>query len=226
MTAPISVVIPTLNAARHMQASLEMLMEGLSAGLIRELMITDGGSTDQTLKIADEAGAEIITGPASRGGQLRRGCAAAKGEWLLVLHADTVLEEGWSRAVSEHIRDFPNRPAHFKLAFSARGLRPAAVAGWANVRSAILGLPYGDQGLLIPAALYLAKGGYPDQPLMEDVEIARRLPDMRTLPAYALTSAERYQRDGWIRRGARNLWTLMRYAMGADPEKLAAAYRR
>lgn len=226
MTAPISVVIPTLNAAPHMQASLEMLMEGLAAGLIRELIVTDGGSTDHTLLIADEAGAEIITGPASRGGQLRRGCRAAKGNWLLILHADTVLEEGWSKVVGEHIRQFSERPAHFKLAFSARGLRPAVVAGWANLRSAILGLPYGDQGLLVPAGLYTAKGGYPDQPLMEDVEIARRLPDMRTLPAYALTSAERYQRDGWLRRGTRNLWTLTRYAMGTDPEKLAASYRR
>ncbi len=226
MTAPISVVIPTLNAAPHMQASIETLMEGLAAGLIRELIVTDGGSTDQTLLIAEEAGAEIITGPASRGGQLRRGCTAAKGDWLLILHADTVLEDGWSNVVGQHIREFSQRPAHFKLAFSTRGLRPAAVAGWANLRSAVLGLPYGDQGLLVPQALYSAKGGYPDQPLMEDVEIARRLPDMRTLPAYALTSAARYQRDGWLRRGGRNLWTLMRYAMGADPEKLAASYRR
>ena len=226
MTAPISVVIPTLNAAPHMQASLEMLMEGLSAGLIRELVISDGGSSDLTLKIADEAGAEIVEGPASRGGQLRRGCATVKGDWILILHADTVLEPGWSKVVSEHIKQHAGRPAHFKLCFASRGILPTVVACWANVRSAVLGLPYGDQGLLVPTALYHAKGGFPDQPLMEDVEMARRLPDMRTLPAYAVTSAERYERDGWIRRGSRNLWTLMRYAMGTDPEKLAAAYRR
>ncbi|MQQ07892.1 glycosyltransferase [Epibacterium sp. SM1979] len=226
MTAPISVVIPTLNAAPHMQASLEMLMEGLSAGLIRELVISDGGSTDLTLKIADEAGAEIVKGPASRGGQLRRGCATVKGDWILILHADTVLEQGWSKVVAEHLKQHAGRPAHFKLAFASRGVWPGLVACWANLRSAVLGLPYGDQGLLVPTALYRAKGGFPDQPLMEDVEMARRLPDMRTLPAYAITSAERYERDGWIRRGSRNLWTLMRYAMGTDPEKLAAAYRR
>ncbi len=226
MPAPISVVIPTLNAGAHLSASLETLMEGLASGLIHELIISDGGSTDDTLKIADEAGARIVEGAASRGGQLRRGCAAAKGDWLLVLHADTVLSEGWSAVVSDHMQQHAHRPAHFKLRFSARGIRPRLVAGWANLRSSVLGLPYGDQGLLVPAALYAAKGGYPDQPLMEDVEIVRRLPDMRELAAFAITSAERYQRDGWIRRGSRNLWTLMRYAMGADAERLAASYRK
>lgn len=226
MPAPITVVIPTLNAGRHLQASLEMLMEGLAAGLIHELVISDGGSTDETLTIAEEAGANIVKGPASRGGQLRRGCRIAKGQWLLVLHADTVLSDGWSAVVAEHLQHHAERPAHFKLKFSSKGLAPKLVAGWANLRSSVLGLPYGDQGLLMPAGLYTAKGGYPDQPLMEDVEIVRRLPDMRELSAFAITSAERYQREGWVRRGGRNLWTLMRYAMGADAEQLAASYRK
>ncbi|CAD0185086.1 putative glucosyl-3-phosphoglycerate synthase [Ruegeria sp. THAF57] len=224
MPAPISIVIPTLNAADSLPETLQALMEGLHTGLIRELIVSDGGSTDSTLEIADDAGAEIVTGAASRGGQLQRGCALAKAEWLLVLHADTVLQEGWSKAVGDHLRT--GGPAAFRLAFRAAGFAPAWVAGWANLRSRLFRLPYGDQGLLIRRKAYMDAGGYPDQPLMEDVALARRLRGITLLPVRAFTSADRYQRVGWARRGARNLWTLTRYFLGGDPERLAQSYRR
>lgn len=226
MPAEISIVIPALNAAGGLQKSLPALMEGLRAGLIRELILSDGGSADATLDLAEEAGAVLVTGPASRGGQLKRGCAAAKGNWLLVLHADTVLGTGWADAAARHLEQGDGRPACFRLAFDAAGAAPAWVAGWANLRSRLFKLPYGDQGLLIRRRDYLAAGGYPDQPLMEDVALVRRLKGIILLPATARTSAARYQRDGWLRRGSRNLRILLRYALGADPEKLAACYRR
>ena len=225
MRAPISVVIPTLNAETALGPCLAALGEGLGEGLIRELIISDGGSTDGTLRVAAAAGARIVTGAASRGGQLQRGVAAAQGDWLLVLHADTVLPAGWSDAVLPAL----TRPGayHFRLAFDAQGLAPALVAGWANLRSRFLGLPYGDQGLLIDRASYDATGGYRDQPLMEDVALARALRGrLHALPAYVTTSAEKYQRQGWLRRGARNLGTLARYFLGVDPEALAQRYRR
>ena len=226
MSAPISVLIPTLNAEKSLPGCLEALMEGLTAGLIRELIVSDGGSNDKTCKIADEAGAAIVEGPASRGGQLRRGAALARGRWLLVLHADTELEQGWSRVVSDYI-EHENDPAYFRLSFRARGIMPAWVAGWANIRSAVFGLPYGDQGLLVTVAHYRQAGEYRDQPLMEDVALVRDLPvPMTGLPVRAVTSADRYVRSGWLRRGARNIWTLGRYLTGADPEDLAQAYRR
>lgn len=225
MPAKISIVIPTLNSESTLARTLEALMEGLGQGLIRELIITDGGSTDATLKIADEAGAEIVTGSSSRGGQLKRGCAKAKGDWLLTLHADTVLDAGWAEVVADHIQT--NRaPAWFQLAFRAQGVMPAWVAGWANLRSRLFGLPYGDQGLLMRRIDYDKAGGYPDQPLMEDVAIVRALPRLTGLPVRATTSADRYQRAGWLRRGTRNLWTLMRYFAGTSPEALADSYRR
>lgn len=224
MPAPISVVIPTLNAADALPECLGALMEGLHAGLIRDLIISDGGSADLTLEIAEEAGARIVTGAPSRGGQLRRGCAETGGDWILILHADTVLQPGWAEAVSAHLTR--RTPAAFRLAFRARGIAPKWVSGWANLRSRIFGLPYGDQGLLVPRDAYHAAGGYPDQPLMEDVELARRLPRITLLETRAFTSAERYERAGWLRRGSRNLWTLLRYFLGADPQVLAQAYRR
>lgn len=225
MRAPISVVIPTLNAEGGLPACLSALGEGLAAGLIRELVVSDGGSTDGTLELAEAAGAEIVTGPPSRGGQLRRGVEATKGDWVLVLHADTCLDPGWSEAVLPVL----TQPCagYFGLRFDARGLAPVIVAGWANLRSRLFGLPYGDQGLLIHRSLYDACGGYRDIPLMEDVALARALQgNLRRLPGYVITSAARYRRDGWLRRGARNLWTLTRYGAGVSPERLARQYRR
>lgn len=225
MRAPISVIIPTLNAADHLPACLGALGEGLQAGLIRELVVSDGGSQDSTRAIAEAAGARLVTGPASRGGQIRRGVATAEGRWLLVLHADTLLAPGWTEPVMAGLT--PPGAWHFRLAFDAPGLAPRLVAGWANLRARLFYLPYGDQGLLIDRATLEAVGGYPDMPLMEDVALARRLRrTMRLLPATAVTSADKYRSQGWLRRGTRNLWTLTRYLAGADPDTLARSYRR
>ena len=228
MRAAVSIVIPTLQAGESLPACLAALMEGLEAGVIRELVVSDGGSTDATLAIAEEVGARIVTGPASRGGQMRRGAEAAQGAWLMFLHADTVLAPGWSDAVPGHIAAEPGRAGWFHLAFDAPGLAPRIVAGWANWRARAFGLPFGDQGLLISRELYNAAGGFPDIPLMEDVAFARALGRGRlaALPAIARTSARRYAREGWFRRGARNLALQLRFLAGGDPEQLAQRYRR
>lgn len=225
MRAPISVIIPTLNAAGELPECLACLMEGLQAGVIRELIVSDGGSSDETCEIAREAGAQIVQGTASRGAQLRRGCAMAKGAWLLVLHADTQLDEGWTLPVLAQLEN--GSAACFRLQFRAVGVMPVLVAGWANLRSRLFGLPYGDQGLLVRRELYERVGGYPDQALMEDVALVRALRGkIHILPAYARTSAARYQQQGWLRRGSRNLWTLARYFCGADPKELSAVYKQ
>ncbi len=225
MSAPISIIIPTLNAQQGLMASLPALMEGLPKGMIREVIISDGGSDDATQRLAEQSGAVFISGPASRGGQLRRGAEIAKGDWLMFVHADTVLSPGWSGIVETHLPLM--QPAYGKLRFAGGGLPARLVAGWANLRSLVFGLPYGDQSLLLPKSLYQQVGGYPDIPLMEDVALARALKGrLVALDFIALTSAERYQKAGWLRRGARNLLTLLRYFLGASPERLAAAYRR
>lgn len=225
MRAPISVVIPTLNAEKGLAETMIALMEGLPSGLIREVIVSDGGSSDATQTIADEAGAIFLSGPASRGGQLKRGAEAATGQWLLFLHADTVLSAGWSKSAEAHLKS--GRAGYGRLAFENGGAAGRFVAGWANLRSALFGLPYGDQSLLVPKALYHQVGGYQDIPLMEDVALARALKGrLSCLDYHATTSAVRYQNDGWMRRGRRNLWILLRYLVGSSPERLAAAYRR
>ncbi len=227
MRAPVSIVIPTLNAAEVLPATLGCLGEGLEAGLIRELILSDGGSTDGTPRLGEEAGAMVVSGPAGRGTQLRRGAEWAGGEWLLFLHADTCLGDGWSAALLDHLRDREEQAGYFRLGFRASGLAPRVVAGWANWRSRAFGLPYGDQGLLISRRLYDRVGGFPDIPLMEDVALAQKLGGrLVELDACAWTSAERYQRDGWLRRGGRNLVTLTRYLMGTDPERLRKSYEK
>ncbi|WP_208347217.1 TIGR04283 family arsenosugar biosynthesis glycosyltransferase [Pseudaestuariivita rosea] len=224
MPAPISVVIPTLNAANELSDTLACLVEGIEAGLLRELIVSDGGSQDETVDIAEAWGATVITDTAGRGGQLARGCQAAKGDWLLILHADSHLAPGWRAVVRQHLAG--SDAAYFRLVFRAKGLAPRLVAGWANLRARVLGLPYGDQSLLLPRALYDDSGGYANIPLMEDVAMARALKGKLVMLDHAIsTSAARYQRQGWLRRGARNLWLLLRYLAGADPEKLADEYR-
>lgn len=224
MRAPISVIIPTLNAQDHLSSCLMSLLPGLEAGLIRELIVSDGGSKDATVELAKAWGAEVIEGSASRGAQLARGCDAAHGQWLLVLHADTALQEGWVGPVVHHIKG--TDAGWFRLAFDDGGLAGKLVAGWANIRSQ-LGLPYGDQGILVPRALYEHVGGYPRQPLMEDVALARALRGQLVhIRATAVTSAARYRTQGWMRRGARNLWILARYFFGVSPQRLANSYRR
>ncbi|UYV36555.1 glycosyltransferase [Rhodobacteraceae bacterium D3-12] len=123
MRAPLSIVIPTLNVEESLPGCLHALMEGVQTGLIRDLVISDGGSTDRTLEIADAAGAELVAGAASRGGQLRRGAKAAKGGWLLFIHADTQLAPGWSDAVRDHIEQQSDKAGWFALEFDRRGAR-------------------------------------------------------------------------------------------------------
>lgn len=226
MSAKLSIIIPTLNVEAALPATLDALLPGVAAGVIREVIVSDGSSSDAGCALADDAGAVVITGPRGRGGQLARGADAALGEWLLFLHADTHLPDSWVGAVCTHMAQSDDAAA-FRLSFRAKGVMPRLVAGWANLRTRVFGLPYGDQGLLIQRALYDAVGGYHDMPLMEDVAMARALKGRVYLLDEAVrTDAQRYVRGGWVRRGARNLWTLGRYLMGTDPARLAQDYHK
>lgn len=226
MKAPISVIIPTLNCADRIRPTIASLFEGLDAGLICELIISDGESSDDIEMFAEELGAAFISSPAGRGRQLRRGAVVAKGDWLLFLHADTVLIDGWSKEVLRFITSGQDRAAVFRLTFDAYGLAPRFVANWANFRTRYLGLPYGDQGLLISHNLYESVGGFPDIPLMEDVAMARSLRGkIALLTCRVQTSAEKYEQQGWLRRGSKNLLLLARYFLGTSPDKLALSYK-
>jgi rSAM/selenodomain-associated transferase 2 len=226
LSAPLSVVIPTLDAAERIGPCLGALGEGIE-GLIREVILADGGSSDAIARVADATGARLVTTARGRGTQLAAGARSAQGEWLLFLHADTVLAPGWAKAVRRHISGGSERAGYFRLRYDSDAAMAGVIAAWANLRSRAFRLPYGDHGLLVASALYARVGGHPEVPLMEDVAIARRL-GRRLVPldAVAVTSAERYLREGWVRQGARNLSTLALWFAGASPERLARRYRR
>lgn len=224
MRAPISVIIPTLNSAETLGPCLLSLSEALTNGLLTEVIFADGGSSDDTAQIAEEVGAVFLPSATGRGTQMAKAADHAKGEWLLFLHADSVLESGWVSVAQNHL-GHTDKAGYFRLKFDDTTLPARIVAGWANLRARVFGLPYGDQGLLISRKLYNEVGGYPNIPLMEDVAIARKLRGkLRALPIDITTSADKYQRDGWWRRGFANFRILVRYLGGTDPEKLAKKY--
>lgn len=227
MIAPVSVIIPVLDAADKIGPCMGALGEALFEGLIHEVILADGGSSDAISEVADAVGARLIHAPAGRGQQLAAAAREAKGTWLLCLHADSILGEDWIMVVREHMRTRPGDAGYFRLRFNSQDGMARIVAGWANLRSRVLGLPYGDQGLLIPKTLYDRVGGYDEIPLMEDVAMARSLRGhLRPLRSEITTDATRYETEGWMRRGGRNLLTLTRYLLGTPPEILVRSYSR
>lgn len=231
MATMISVVIPTLNAAKTLPDTLSALIPAAVEGFVREVIVVDGGSTDATSKIADAAGVDYMTGPAGRGQQLATGAKRARHPWLLFLHADTVLLDGWIRDASlfMHAVDEGKRPpsaAAFRFTLDDHGIAPRLLEALVRLRCSLLRLPYGDQGLLIPRALYNELGGYRALSIMEDVDFVRRLgrPRVAMLEAPALTSAERYRREGYLARTLRNQSCLAAYFAGIPVERIARRY--
>jgi rSAM/selenodomain-associated transferase 2 len=216
----LSVVIPALNAAATLPATIAAL-----AGAPAEVVVAAGGSADGTATVARDLGAVLVEPPRGRGVQLAAGVAAARGPWLLLLHADTRLQPGWADAARNAMRD-ATRAAYFRFALdddapAARRLERAVA--W---RCRVLALPYGDQGLLIHRNLLEAVGGVRPLPLMEDVDLIRRLgrERLRALDVAALTSADRWRRDGYLRRSARNLTCLTLWSLGVPPRIIARLY--
>jgi glycosyltransferase involved in cell wall biosynthesis len=215
----ISVVIPTHNSAAQLPRTLAALVQGAADGLIKQVIVVDAASTDDTVAMAEAAGCEVVRSEPGRARQMRAGAQAARANWMLFLHPGTALSAGWSEEVERFTRgpQARTRAAAFRLAFEDdTGARRAAF--WARLRARVMKLPYGEQGLLISRLLYDALGGYPDLPAMEDVELARRIGRKRLhlLRTEAVSAAGK--------RAWRDLGLTTRYLMGADPVELAKAY--
>ncbi len=220
-THALSVVIPALNAAATLPATLAAL--GDAPG---EVVVVDGGSTDATAAVATAHGARVVAAPRGRGGQIAAGVAAARGDWLLLLHADTRLAPGWAGAAQAFMVQKPDRAGYFRFALDSadpRAHRLERIVAW---RCRVFALPYGDQGLLIARTLLDSAGGVGILPIMEDVDLVRRLGRHRLtgLAVEAITSASRWERDGWWRRSARNLLCLSLYFAGVPPRLIARLY--
>ncbi|HFB54626.1 MAG TPA: glycosyltransferase [Hellea balneolensis] len=228
----LTVIIPTLNAQNGLGSLLNQL------GKVDDLIISDGGSTDETLSLALSTGAHIIMGCKGRGWQLARGGRWAcerhePHDWILFLHADCELSDHWRAAVEKHIKHHPKDAGYFRFAFADMGMWPRIMEFFVGWRCRLAHLPYGDQGLLIRADHYLECGGYPNTVLFEDVAIVRALRNLakmrggrgvRPMAAKIYTDAQRYKADGYLRRSVKNWHLLRRYLTGADPDTLVKTY--
>ena len=223
--APLSVVIPILTTVPAPRRALDALEEGRAMDMISQVLLVDEAigqpETGPTVTV-------IHAGTASRGRQLAAGGAAASGPWILFLHGDTALAPGWSWTVARYIArpDAAARAGYFHLGLDDPSPQARRIERLANWRARRLHLPYGDQGLLIHRDLYQQVGGFRPLPLMEDVDLVRRLGGRRlvALDGQAVTSATRYRNDGWWARPLRNLCLLSLYFLGLPPAWLRRLY--
>ena len=217
-------VIPVLNGATKLSATLTSLV-----GV--EVIITDGGSTDETAIVADQFVAKFLKTARGRGQQLSAGAEAAVAQgagWLLFLHADTVLSADWM-AEAQAFKDDPdnrNMTAVFTFRVNDQGRAAQRLERLVDWRTKVLALPYGDQGLLISKDFYLSLGGYKALELMEDVDLVRRIGGkrLRVLSATATTSADKFQKAGYLRRSIRNLTCLGLFFSGVPVRWIKRIY--
>lgn len=224
----ISVIVPTLNSEAGLGAALTALVPAAVEGIVREVIVVDAGSTDRTLMVADQAGVDVISSDAGRGPQMRAGARRARSSWLLFLHPDTVLEHGWEHEAvqfMERVDSGRRRPAAaaFRFTLDDIGLAPRVLELMVAARSSLLHKSQGDQGLLISRQLYDEVGGYKPLPVMEDVDIVRRIGRRRlvVLRSRALTSASPYRQDGYFKRVMRNQTCLALYRCRVPAERIA-----
>lgn len=221
----LSLIVPTLNAGGRVADTLRAWQTALGPD---EIIVSDGGSGDGTVPAAEATGATVVRGPAGRGYQLAVGGNRAGGAWLLFMHADTLPGANAGPAARAFMDDATNanRAAAFHLKLDDDTAPARRVERLANWRARQLGLPYGDQGLLIRRETYEALGGFRPMPLMEDVDLVRRVGRDRLslLNGEVMTSAARYRRDGYWKRPARNVTLLCLYFLGVSPERLAKMY--
>jgi rSAM/selenodomain-associated transferase 2 len=218
----ISIVVPTLDEEA---AVARLLADAKRHG--DELVVSDGGSGDRTVEIARAVGARVVAGAPGRGGQLNRGAAAAGGDMLVFLHADTRLPEGAAEAIRGAVAGGAVGGG-FRVRFDDPGLLFRLGAAVANLRARWTRLPLGDHAQFVTRAAFERIGGFAAWPILEDVDFMRRLRragPIAVLDPPVVTSARRFRASGPIRTVARNwlIWVL--FALGISPERLARLYR-
>lgn len=224
--APLSVVIPVRDEAR----GLPPLLADLAAApaLVAEVVVVDGGSRDGSATVARLAGARVLSATPGRGSQLRQGIAASRAPWLLLLHGDSRLPEGWVESVAAAIAQGEGRAWAFRLAIGGSDPALRLVELAVSLRSRWRSLPYGDQGLLLSRTLHERAGGIAPLPLMEDLEFVlrlRRLAPIQLLPGALRVSDRRWRRLGVWQTTVANARLRRDWRRGESPDRLAQRYR-
>ncbi|MBI4178635.1 TIGR04283 family arsenosugar biosynthesis glycosyltransferase [bacterium] len=222
----ISVIIPALNEAPALSRLLPSLQPAAAAGIL-EVIVSDGGSRDGTADTAGNFGARVVKSGGGRGPQLNAGAEAASGQILFFLHADAAPPESFARDISRVLADPGVAMGAFQLRIDAPGIGFRLIEGFANQRSRLLALPYGDQGFFIRRAYFRRLGGFAPIPIMEDVDLALRVRKLGKIVISNSTvqvSARRWKSEGWMRTSLRNLALLFLFAVGVPPRFLARFY--
>jgi len=222
----LSVVMPALNEAAGMGAALQALAPLLARGA--QLIVADGGSSDTTTALAQAGGAQLVNAPRGRALQMNAGAAQARGDVLLFLHADTTLPADADELIREALAGGSQVWGRFDVAITGRPRMLKLIAALMNLRSRRTGIATGDQAMFMTRAAFEAVGGFPVQPLMEDIEMSRRLLHLSRpacLRAKVQTSGRRWENRG-VGRTVLLMWRLRwAYWRGAAPERLAELYR-
>lgn len=216
-----SVIVPALNEARQLGQCLgnARAAEGV------EIVVVDGGSTDNTVDIAKAAGVRVIQSAPGRARQMNAGALTARCKILLFLHADTLLPSGYVDAVESMLASPRAVLAAFRLGIDDGRLRFRLTEAAANARSRWMRLPYGDQAFAMRAADFFRLGGFRDIPIMEDHDLARRAArEGRIIIARSAvrTSARRWCRRGWLQLTLIHQVCIMAYRLGVSPTRIAA----
>lgn len=220
----ISIIIPTLNE----EDNIGVLASHL-AGAGCEIVVVDGGSTDNTVALALSAKFKVLQSIPGRAHQLNLGATEARGAILLFLHADTLLPKNFAPAVLRALENEGCTAGAFKLAIDDGSRAMRLIAWCANIRSKLLQLPYGDQAIFTSKEHFKTLGGFPDLAIMEDfvfIQNAKKLGRITTLHEHVTTSARRWQRKGVFRTTMINQVVVLGYFLGIPPERLALLYDR
>lgn len=225
MIASISVIIPCLNEERNLAALLPLLSRHSEL----EVIVVDGGSSDHSCQIAEAAGCIVLHSPKGRGRQMNIGASIAKHRYFLFLHADTQLPEGFSEAIIKALETPDVAGGAFQLSTDVHSLGLSFICFWANMRSKIVRLPYGDQAIFTPRSCFHRVGGFPEVEIMEDFIFVRRLGKIGKifiLSKKVITSGRRWQKLGIIRTTFINQLIVLGFMLGIHPSRLARIYRK
>ncbi|MGE5522122.1 MAG: TIGR04283 family arsenosugar biosynthesis glycosyltransferase [Rhodospirillaceae bacterium] len=221
----LSVIIPCLNEAHQIVELLQSLQPLRARGA--EVIVVDGGSKDGTLEAARSLADHVVAAPRGRAAQMNAGAAMATREVLLFLHADTRLPDEADRLVLDALKASGKRWGRFDVRITGRHPMLPIIAAAMNVRSRCTGIATGDQAIFVVRDAFDDIGRYADIPLMEDIDLTKRLKRRGAplcLTARVTTSGRRWQRHG-VFRTILLMWHLrLAYALGADPRALATRY--
>lgn len=219
----LSVIVPALNE----ESRIGGLLDDIGIGDDCQVVVADGGSTDGTAGLAAERGALVVAAPRGRAVQMNAGARSATGGILLFLHADTRLPGSFREMIVKALGDPAVAGGAFRFALDGEGPFLRLVERGANFRARRMGVIFGDQGIFVRAAHFRDVGGFPEQPIMEDYELVRRIGRrgrVVLLPGIAVTSARRWLENGPLRTTLVNMAATWAYRAGLPPGKLRRWY--